>query len=374
MRINKHIMASALLAMLVACQGEQKNVEKSPLELDQEAYTGKAYQAEKDASGFAWQVDQFADLKIVRYQVPSWDKLSDQQKKLVYYLNQAGLSGRDMMYDQNYRHNLKIRNGLEKIYTSYTGDKGTNGWNEFETYLKRVWFSNGIHHHYSNDKLVPGFSREYFDILASAVGVTLGEEPLRAIFDSEFDAKKVNQDARKGLLSGSAVNFYAPDVTAREVEQFYSTRIDKNDTKPIEHGLNSKIVKNAAGELEEQVYKVGGMYSASIEKVVYWLEKAITVAENKKQGDALKLLVEYYKSGDLRAWDQYNIAWVGATEGDIDYINGFIEVYNDPIGFRGSYETVIEITDFDASERMQSLSKSVQWFEDNSPLMAEHKK
>jgi len=367
-------MASALLAMLVACQGEQKNVEKSPLELDQEAYTGKAYQAEKDASGFAWQVDQFADLKIVRYQVPSWDKLSDQQKKLVYYLNQAGLSGRDMMYDQNYRHNLKIRNGLEKIYTSYTGDKGTNGWNEFETYLKRVWFSNGIHHHYSNDKLVPGFSREYFDILASAVGVTLGEEPLRAIFDSEFDAKKVNQDARKGLLSGSAVNFYAPDVTAREVEQFYSTRIDKNDTKPIEHGLNSKIVKNAAGELEEQVYKVGGMYSASIEKVVYWLEKAITVAENKKQGDALKLLVEYYKSGDLRAWDQYNIAWVGATEGDIDYINGFIEVYNDPIGFRGSYETVIEITDFDASERMQSLSKSVQWFEDNSPLMAEHKK
>ena len=374
MIIPKYVLVSALVLMLVACQSEKKTAEMTPLEMDMEAYEGKAFEVEKDKDGFAWKVDQFADLQINRYQVPSWEKLSEQQQKLVYYLNQAGLSGRDMMYDQNYRHNLKIRNGLEKIYTTYAGDKGTKGWNAFETYLKRVWFSNGIHHHYSNDKLVPGFSRQYFDMLAKESGVTLGEEPLRAIFDSEFDAKKVNQDARKGLLSGSAVNFYAPDVTAREVEQFYSTLIDKTDTRPIEHGLNSKIVKNAEGQLEERVWKVGGMYSSSIEKVVYWLNKAITVAENQKQADALKLLVEYYTTGDLKTWDKFNIAWVGATEGDIDYINGFIEVYNDPIGFRGSYETIIEITDFEASATMQAVSKDVQWFEDNSPLMDAHKK
>jgi dipeptidyl-peptidase-3 len=369
MKITKYFMGSALVLMLVACQSEKKAEEKTALQVDMEAY-----EAEKDESGFAWKVDQFSDLQILRYQVPSWEKLSDQQKKLVYYLNQAGLSGRDMMYDQNYRHNLKIRNGLEKIYTTYQGDKGTKGWNEFETYLKRVWFSNGIHHHYSNDKLVPGFSREYYDILAKETDVTLAAEALLAIFDPEFDAKKVNLDARKGLLSGSATNFYAPDVTAREVEQFYTAMIDKNDVKPIEHGLNSKLVKNAEGQLEEQVWRVGGMYSASIEKVVYWLEKATAVAENKKQGDALKLLVEYYKSGDLKTWDAFNIAWVGATEGDIDYINVFIEVYNDPIGFRGSYETVIEITDFEASATMSAVSEQVQWFEDNSPLMDEHKK
>lgn len=366
----------AVSLLLASCKSENKTsvTEKTPLELDMEASETEGFTPEKDADGFAWQTDKFADLKTLRYKVPGWEKLSEQQQKLVYYLNQAGLSGRDIMYDQNYRHNLTIRNAMEKIYTSYDGDKSTKGWSAFETYLKRIWFSNGIHHHYSNAKMDPGFSREYFDILAEKVGVSLEAEPLKAIFDSSFENKKVNKDTSKGLLKGSAVNFYAPDVTARDVQQFYEARIDKTDSTPIEHGLNSKLVKNAQGELEERVWKVGGMYSPAIEKIVSWLEQAVTVAENPQQGKALELLIEYYRTGDLATWDEYNIAWVGSTAGDIDYINGFIEVYNDPIAFRGSYETVIEITDFDASARMKVLADRVQWFEDNAPLMEAHKK
>ncbi|NNC82244.1 MAG: dihydrofolate reductase [Flavobacteriales bacterium] len=363
-----------ILLLITSCRGEQKEVEKSPLEKDMEAYEGETFTPEPDADGFVWQTDKFADLKIIRYQVPGWDQLSTDQQKLVYYLNQAGLSGRDIMYDQNYRHNLKIRKALEKIYTTYEGDKGTQGWHAFETYLKRIWFSNGIHHHYSTDKIKPGFSREYFDVLAEKTGVTLDEEALKAIFDPEFDAKKVNQDLAKGLLKGSAVNFYASDVTADEVKDFYQARIDKDDPRPVEHGLNSKIVKNENGELEEKVWKVGGMYSPAIEQIVSWLEKAVTVAETDQQAKALNLLIEYYQTGDLSKWDEFNIAWVNATEGDIDYINGFVEVYNDPIGFRGSYETIIEITDFDASARMAVMAENVQWFEDNAPLMDAHKK
>ncbi|NND95200.1 MAG: dihydrofolate reductase [Flavobacteriales bacterium] len=372
---TKYLTISLLAIILIAsCKTDDKQVEKTPFQLDLEPSEVKAFVPEPDADGFAWQADKFADLKIIRYQVPGWERLNEDQKKLVYYLNQAGLSGRDIMYDQNYRHNLKIRRALEKIYTSYNGDKAIKGWVAFETYLKRIWFSNGIHHHYSSDKIKPGFSREFFDMLAEATEVELGEEELKAIFDPSYDAKKVNQDLEKGLLKGSAVNFYAPDVGAREVQEFYDARIDKNDDRPIEHGLNSKIVKNENGELEEKVWMLGGMYSPAIEKIVYWLEKAIGVAENQKQANALELLVDYYKTGDLESWDKFNIAWVSATEGDIDYINGFVEVYNDPIGFRGSYETIIEITDFDASERMAVVADNVQWFEDNAPLMDAHKK
>ncbi len=377
MRYTRLFIVPVILGLLISsCNSENKSTTSNndPLAADMAPFTREAYVPEKDDSGFAWQVDKFADLKIVRYQIPGWENLSADQQKLVYYLNQAGLSGRDIMYDQNYRHNLKIRRGLEKIYTTYSGDKGTKGWNEFETYLKRIWFSNGIHHHYSTDKINPGFSRAYFDQIAGNTGVSLGDEEMKAIFDPAFDAKKVNQDASKGLLTGSAVNFYAPDVTAREVEQFYTALIDKEDTQPIEHGLNSKIIKNADGTLEEKVYKVGGMYSEALTEVVSWLKKAATVAENEKQAEALNLLIEYYQTGDLNKWDAFNIAWVGATDGDIDYINGFVEVYNDPIGFRGSYETVIEITDFDASARMKVVADNVQWFEDNSPLMDAHKK
>lgn len=322
---------------------------------------------------FEYVVEQFADIKILRYQIPGFDELSLQQKQLVYYLSQAGMVGRDIMYDQNYRHNLKIRRALENIYQNYEGDKTAEDWVKFETYLKRIWFSNGIHHHYSNDKFKAEFSKEYFNTLLIETNTELSGEAYEVIFN-EADAKKVNLDAEKGLLKGSAVNFYAPDVTAEDVDNYYASKIDKSDDTTIEYGLNSKLIKNEDGTIEEKVWKVGGMYGAAIEKMVYWLEKAVEVAENNAQADALKLLIEYYQTGDLETWDTYNIAWATNTEGDIDYIHGFIEVYNDPKAFRGSYESIVQIKDFDMSKKMAVLSENAQWFEDNSTLQEEHKK
>jgi len=325
------------------------------------------------ATEFEYVVEQFADIKVLRYQIPGFDELSLKQKQLVYYLSQAGMVGRDIMYDQNYRHNLKIRRALEQVYQNYEGDKTSEDWGKFETYLKRIWFANGIHHHYSNDKFIPEFSKEYFDTLLSETATELKGEAYDVIFNNA-DAKKVNLDESKGLIKGSAINFYSPNVTAEDVDKFYAARIDRTDDTPIEYGLNSKLVKNDDGTLEEKVWKVGGMYSDSIEKIVFWLEKAVEVAENEKQANALKLLVEYYKTGNLETWDNYNIAWATSTDGDIDYINGFIEVYNDPKAFRGSYETVVQIKDFDMSKKMAVVSENAQWFEDNSTLFPEHKK
>ena len=325
------------------------------------------------ATEFEYVVEQFADIKVLRYQIPGFDELSLGQKQLVYYLSQAGMVGRDIMYDQNYRYNLKIRRALENVYQNYEGDKTSDDWNNFEIYLKRIWFSNGIHHHYSNDKFIPEFSKEYFDTLLSETATELTGEAYDVIFN-DADAKKVNLDEDKGLIKGSAINFYSPNVTTEDVDKFYAARIDRSDETPIEYGLNSKLVKNDDGTLEEKVWKVGGMYGESIEKMVYWLEKAVTVAENEKQAEALKLLVEYYKTGDLETWDNYNIAWATSTDGDIDYIHGFIEVYNDPKAFRGSYESVVQIKDFDMSKKMAVVSENAQWFEDNSTLFPEHKK
>ncbi len=330
-----------------------------------------------DQSGneeFQYLAEQFADLKIIRYRIPGFDKLTPKQKELVYYLTQAGLEGRDIMYDQNYRHNLTIRKALENIVKNYSGDKETEDWKNFVVYTKRVWFSNGIHHHYSNNKIMPGFSREYFTELLSSTETSLDESIIDVLFDPAIDAKKVNLDPEKGLLAGSAVNFYAPDVTAEEVDAFYAKKKSPDPNRPLSFGLNSRMYKNENGELVEDVYKSGGLYGAAIDKIIYWLEKASSVAENEPQKKALDLLIEYYKTGDLKTWDEYNIAWVNATEGDIDYINSFIEVYNDPKGYRGSFESIVEITDFEASERMKILSENVQWFEDNSPIMDEHKK
>ena len=322
---------------------------------------------------FNYVVEQFADVKILRYQIPGFENLTLNQKKLVYYLSQAGMEGRDIIYDQNYRHNLTIKRALENIYQNYAGDKTTTDWKNFETYLKRIWFSNGIHHHYSNDKFKPEFSKVYFDTLLKDTKTLLTGEAYEVIFNDK-DAKKVNLDETKGLLLGSSTNFYAPDITEKEVEKFYALKINKNDKMPIEFGLNSKLVKNANGSLEEKVWKVGGMYSASIEKMVGWLEKAVEVAENTKQAEALKLLIDYYKTGDLKTWDAYNVAWATSTEGDIDYINGFVEVYNDPIAHRGSFESIVQIKDFDMSKKMAVLAENAQWFEDNSTLQASHKK
>jgi dipeptidyl-peptidase-3 len=323
---------------------------------------------------FKYFSEQFADLKIIRYQIPGFNQLNLEQKKLVYYLTQAGLSGRDIIWDQNYRHNLKIRRALEKIVNDYSGDRTTGEWNNFMTYTKRVWFSNGIHHHYGNNKFTPEFSREYFTGLISESEATLEDELIAVMFDEGIDNKKVNLDESKGLLLGSAINFYGPDVTAQEVDDFYANLKIEGDTEPISYGLNSQLVRDDNGSLVERVWKVGGMYGPAIEKIIYWLEKAATVAENEKQKIAFDLLIEYYKTGDLKVWDEYNIAWASTTDGDIDYINSFIEVYNDPKAYRGSYESMIQITDFDASRRMATLADDVQWFEDNSTIMDEHKK
>jgi dipeptidyl-peptidase-3 len=327
---------------------------------------------EKVAEKFDFNVEQFADIKVLRYQIPGWENLSLKEQKLVYYLTQAGLAGRDIMWDQNYRHNLKIRKALENIYTNYSGDKTSEDWKAFEVYLKRVWFSNGIHHHYSNDKLKPEFSRDYLNTLLSATNTELKGEAFDVIFNDK-DTKKVNQAKGVDNVALSAVNFYGPDVTNDDVIGFYKNKKSPNPEQPLSYGLNSQLVKEN-GELKERVYKSGGLYGSAIDEIVKWLEKAQGVAENKAQGDAIGLLIKYYKTGDLQTWDDYNVAWTAATEGNVDYINSFIEVYNDPLGYRGSYETIVQINDFDMSKKMKVLSDNAQWFEDNSPLMDEHKK
>jgi len=326
-----------------------------------------------DKASFDFLVEQFSDIKVLRYQIAGWEKLSLKEQELVYYLTQAGYSGRDIMWDQNYKYNLRIRKTLESIYQNYKGDRKTADWKNFEIYLKRVWFSNGIHHHYSSDKIKPDFSIAYFNGLLKATKTDLSPKIVEILFN-DVDSKKVNLDATKGLLEGSAINFYDKGITQKEVEAFYATKKSPDPKKPYSFGLNSKLVRNANGQLEEKVWKSGGLYGSAIDKIIFWLEKAQKVAENKKQGDAIGLLIKYYKTGDLKTWDDYNIAWLQATEGNIDYINSFIEVYNDPLGYRASYESIIQIKDFDMSKKMQVVSKNAQWFEDNSPLAPEHKK
>ncbi len=327
----------------------------------------------KSDAHFEYVAEQFADIKVLRYQIPGWENLTLKEKELVYYLTQAGTAGRDIYWDQNYKYNLRIRKALENIYTSYQGDKASEDWKNFEIYLKRVWFSNGIHHHYSTDKIKPGFSKDYLNKLLSETKTTLAPEIVDVLFN-DADAKKVNLDESKGLLAGSAVNFYDKGITEKEVETFYKAKKSPDPARPYSFGLNSKLVRGADGKLQEKVWKSGGMYGPAIDKIVYWLEKAKGVAENQKQADALGLLIQYYKTGDLKTWDDYNIAWLNATEGNIDYISGYVEVYNDPLGMRGSYEGVVQIKDFDMSAKMEKISKNAQWFEDNSPLMPEHKK
>jgi dipeptidyl-peptidase-3 len=329
----------------------------------------------QDPTGFEWKAETVADLGLYRYQIPasSWNNLDVQKRTYVYYLGQAGLAGRDMMWDQNYRHNLEIREALEAVYTN-SEDKSSDEFNAFKEYTKRVWFSNGIHHHYSMMKFTPEFSKTWFGNALQEAKGTISEEALQAMFDSEMDSKKVELDPKKGLLESSAVNFYAPDISTAEAEAFYADMIDRSDKRPIEYGLNSRLYKDADGTIKEDVYKVGGLYGPALERVVFWLEKAEKIAETPRKATALRKLIQYYKTGDLKIWDDYNIQWAAAVEGDVDYINGFIEVYNDPLGYRGSYETVVEINDVDASGRMKVLMDNVQWFEDNSPFLPEHKK
>jgi len=327
----------------------------------------------KAEASFEYVVEQFADIKVLRYQIPGWENLTLKEQKLVYYLTQAGYSGRDIVWDQHYKSNLKIRKALENVYVNYKGDKTSADWKNFEIYTKRVWFANGIHHHYSNDKIKPAFSAAYFDGLLKATKTSLSPA-IAAVLFNDADSKKVNLDESKGLLEGSAINFYDKGISAKEVEAFYTKKTTPDPKRPYSFGLNSKLVRSSTGQLEEKIWKSGGMYGAAIDRIVYWLEKAQAVAENKKQGDAIGLLISYYKTGSLKTWDDYNIAWSQATDGNIDYINSFIEVYNDPLGYRGSYESIVQIKDFDMSKKMEVISSNAQWFEDNSPLLPENKK
>lgn len=330
------------------------------------------YYIPESEDSFEYKVDQFADLAILRYQIPGWEKLTLKEKELVYYLTQAGLAGRDIMWDQKYRHNLEIRSALENIYRNFSGDKNSDNWNAFEVYLKRIWFSNGIHHHYSNDKMRPGFSKEYFDNLLISTNTILTGNAYEVIFNDK-DSKMVDKTKGVDNVFKSAVNFYGPNITTEDVVSFYESKKQPDPTKPLSFGLNSKLVKED-GEVKEVVYKADGLYGESISEIIKWINKAVDVAENKPQGDALKILAEYYRTGDLKTWDDYCVAWTKATEGNIDYINGFIEVYNDPLGLRGSYENIVQINDFDMSRKMSVLSENAQWFEDNTTLMEEHKK
>ena len=327
--------------------------------------------------------DRFADLQVLRYQIPGFNELTVKQKELAYYLFEAANCGRDIIYDQKYKHNLTIRKTLEAIITNYKGDKKNKQYLQLEEYAKRVFFSNGIHHHYSNLKFVPTCSFEFFSAVVKSIDVkklplsgksvdAFLKEMQPIIFDAKYDAKIVDLATGVDNVAASANNFYE-GVTQDEVEKYYNERISKDEEQPISWGLNSKMVKEN-GQVVEKVWKVGGMYSAAIEKIVFWLEKAIPVAENEKQRKALQLLVEYYKTGDLKKWDEYNIAWVNDTESRLDVVNGFIEVYGDAIGKRASFESVVSMKDMEATKRIATVAKYAQWFEDNSPLMPEHKK
>ena len=356
----KGVYALAIAAMVAVGCAEEKKGDNAFAKAEKTATTD-----------FDFTVGQFADIKILRYQIPGFEDLTLKEQKLVYYMTQAGLAGRDIMWAQNYRHNLAIREALETVYTSDKVEKTGEEWAQFETYLKRIWFANGIHHHYSNAKMKPAFSPEYLKKVLVESGATLEGEAFDVLFNDK-DSKKVNLSKDADIVLESAINFYGPDVTTAEAEQFYDAiNVDANE--PIEKGLNTRLVKEN-GKLVEQVYKSGGLYGEAIDNIIGWLEKAKTVAENEQQEKALGLLIEYYQTGSLDTWDDYCIAWATSTEGNIDWINGFIEVYNDPKGYKGSYETIVQIKDFDMSKKMAVLSTEAQWFEDNSPLMPEHKK
>ncbi|QHI36199.1 hypothetical protein IMCC3317_15580 [Kordia antarctica] len=362
----KSIVGVALVAgMLFSCAQKEEEVKTDP-------YEAQFIEVAEDGR-MEFKVEEFGDVDILRYEIPGFDALTLKEKKLVYYLTQAGLSGRDIMWDQNYRHNLAIREALENVYVNYEGDKESDDWKAFEEYLKMVWVSNGIHHHNSNDKLKPEFDKSYLvDSLLASTNTELKGEALDVIFNDK-DTKKVNKKDGVDNVLASAVNFYGADITTADVEEFYKTAYKGPEGQPVEAGLNSKLVRED-GKLVEKVWKSGGMYGDAIDKIIYWLEKAKGVAENEKQGETLGLLIEYYKTGSLDTWDQYCISWATSTEGNIDWINGFIEVYNDPKGYRGSYESIIQIEDVDMSKKMAVLSDNAQWFEDNSPLIDSHKK
>ena len=334
---------------------------------------------------FHYTVEQFADLQILRYRVPGFEQLSLRQKMLVYYLSQAALEGRDILFDQNGKYNLQIRKLLEAIYIHYQGDRTTADFQQFEVYLKRVWFSNGIHHHYACDKFVPGFSAEYLTDLIASVEVAVlplgkGEtvqdmcdKLFPVIFDPGVMPKRVNQVDGEDLVLTSAANYYE-GVTQEEAEAFYAAQKAKgSQTEPVMYGMNSRLVKEN-GQIQEQVWKLGGMYSAALEKIVDWLEKAEAIAENEAQHEVVRLLIDFYRTGDLHTFDAYSIAWLKDTASHIDFVNGFIESYGDPLGMKASWESIVDFKDTEATRRTEIISSQAQWFEDHSPVDVRFKK
>lgn len=331
----------------------------------------------EDQKEMPWSVDRFADIEVLRYEVPCFESLSLEQKKLVYYLTEAAQWGRDILWDQNCKYNLQIRELCEEIYKNYNGDKDDANWKAFEQYMKQIWFANGIHHHYSNAKFIPGFTQEWLvkqlDSLPGAeaflAALALSEnknELLRAMFDPEYMAIKVNQADGVDLIATSANNFYE-GVSQKEVEDFYAKLKNPNDTMPVMFGLNSKLVKED-GKIVEKTWKVDGMYGETISHIVYWLEKAAGVAENAEQKAVIEKLVSYYKTGDLKEFDEYSILWVKDLNSKVDFVNGFIESYNDPLGLRGSWESLVNFKDSANTARTEVISANAQWFEDRSPV------
>ncbi|MDE6805883.1 MAG: dipeptidyl peptidase 3, partial [Muribaculaceae bacterium] len=335
---------------------------------------------------FNYHVDRFADIEVLRYEVPGFKELSLQQKKMLYYLSQAAQAGRDIIWDQNGRYNLQLRHLLEKIYTGFSGDRESADWKAFDLYMKQVWFGNGIHHHYSNDKFTPGFSQAFFEqqvalLPDSELPLADGQsrEELvaimdKVIFDPSFMAKKVSQDGSQDVIVASATNLYGDGVTQQEVEAYYDKLKDPNDATPISYGLNSRIIKNADGEIEEQVYHLNGLYGPAIAKIIYWLDMAKSVAENDAQKAYITKLIDFYITGDLRTFDEYSILWAEDTASDVDFVNGFIESYGDPLGMTASWEAYVNFKNKEASARTETISGNAQWFEDHSPINPDYRK
>ena len=333
---------------------------------------------------FDYTVEQFADLQLLRYKVHGFEELPLEQKKLVYYLSEAALQGRDILFDQNGKYNLIIRKMLETVYTDYQGDRTDANFLAMETYLKRVWFSNGIHHHYAADKFVPGFTPEFFKQALESVdaaklplaeGETLEalcEEVFPVIFDAKVMAKRVNQADGEDLVLTSASNYY-DGVTQAEAEAFYGKMKNPNDTMPVMFGMNSRLVKEN-GKVQEKVWKSGGLYGQAIDKIIYWLEKALTVAENDKQKAVIEKMIQFYQDGDLKTFDEYAILWVKDLDSRVDFVNGFTESYGDPLGMKSSWESIVNFKDLVATKRTETISDNAQWFEDHSPVDKRFKK
>lgn len=346
--------------------------------------TGCQKNSQKVEEPFDYTVEQFADLQLLRYKVHGFEELPLQQKELVYYLSEAALQGRDILFDQNGKYNLIIRKMLEAVYTDYQGDRADTNFVNMETYLKRVWFSNGIHHHYAADKFVPGFTPEFFKSALQSVDVstlplaegetleTLCDEVFPVIFDPKVMPKRVNQADGEDLVLTSAANYYA-GVTQKEAEAFYAKMKNPNDTTPVMFGMNSRLVKEN-GKIQEKVWKSGGLYGKAIDQIIYWLEKAKGVAENDAQKAVIEKMIQFYQDGDLKTFDEYAILWVKDLDSRVDFVNGFTESYGDPLGMKASWESIVNFKDLVSTKRTETISANAQWFEDHSPVDKRFKK